>query len=234
MRSLGAAPSRTPPARIARHLQSSPMAARREPEFFSGPEQLCAVLDLLRGHAAREPPRRMRAWSAGCATGEEAYTLAILLTSAFPDSEIEIVGTDIDAEALGRAEAAIYSGPTLRNSRLFPPGAWFVPAGEAWRVVDGIREKVRFVEHDLAGSPCPEPARGIADFDLVVCRDVLRYLDRARLPEILQGLAASCRPWSVVALDEDAARRALPVPGFADAGHALLLHSQDAATACAA
>ncbi len=210
------------------------MAARREPEFFSGPEQLCAVLDLLRGRAAGEPPRRLRAWSAGCATGEEAYTLAILLTSAFPDSEIEIVGTDIDAEALGRAREAIYSGPTLRNSRLFPPGAWFVPAGEAWRVVDAVREKVRFVEHDLARSPCPEPARGIADFDLVVCRNVLRYLRTADVPEILLGIAASCRPWSVVALDEDAASRALSVPGFADAGHALLLRGQEPTAACAA
>jgi len=203
------------------------MPARREPEFFGGPEQLSALLDLLRGHAAWEPPNRLRAWSTGCATGEEAYTLAILLTSAFPDSEIEVVGTDIDARALERAREAIYSGPTLRNARLFPQGAWFVPAGEAWRVVGEIRQRVRFAEHDLVRSPCPDPERGIADFDLVVCRNVLSQLGAAHVPRILQGIAASCRPWSGVALDGDAADQALLVPGFADAGRALLLRGQE-------
>lgn len=199
------------------------MAARREPEFFSGPEQLCALLDLLCGHADWEPPGRLRAWSAGCATGEEAYTLAILLTSAFPEVEIEVVGTDVDAEALGRAKEALYSGRTLRNSRLFPQGAWFVPAGEAWRVVDPIREKVRFVEHELVSSSCPDPARGLADFDLVVCRNVLSYLSPAHVPLALRNIAASCNPWSLVALDDDAASQALCVPGYASAGQALLL-----------
>ena len=206
----GASPDLTElAARIASAGASDPVvravqraASVGETSLMRMPEQLRALVkragaELVRGAPAWRP---FRIWSAGCATGEEAYTLAILFRAAFPELELEVVGSDMNGEALATARRALYAGRSLRNARLLPEGPWLLAAGEGRRVAPEIRRLVRFVEHNLVTDPLPDPALGLSGFDVVVCRNVLIYLDPARTARVIRGITAAMRPRSILAL----------------------------------
>ncbi len=129
---------------------------------------------LLRFHAARASTKRLRIWSAGCSTGQEAYTLAMMIADR-PDRwkgwTIEIVGTDLSASAIEQARAGRYSQfeiqrglPVTQMLRRFEPDGL-----EHWRASDELRSAARFRVHNLLEPP---PA---GQFDIVLCRNVLLY-----------------------------------------------------------
>ncbi len=121
-------------------------------------------------------------WSAGCATGEEPYTLAMILLEQ--GARGRILATDISAEALERARAATYTGSVARRAGLDVQG-------DSWRVPREARELVRFERASLVGS---SPSCGERDFDYVFCRNVLIYFDAEegrRLVERLLGTLAA-------------------------------------------
>lgn len=130
----------------------------------------------------------LRLWSAGCGCGEEAYTLAMLLDRAGLDGIVE--ATDIDAAALAAAAHGVYRGdvteelpPSLAQTYLEPLGEG---AGARYRVRDVLRERVRFTRHDLTGTDACWDA---GHFDLVCCRNVLIYFNRAAQRHVFQTLA---------------------------------------------
>ncbi len=129
---------------------------------------------LTRFHSARATTKRLRIWSAGCSTGQEAYTLAMMIADR-PDRwngwTIEIVGTDLSASAIEQARAGRYSQfeiqrglPVTHMLRRFEPDGT-----EHWRASDDLRSAVRFRVHNLLEPP---PA---GQFDIVLCRNVLLY-----------------------------------------------------------
>jgi chemotaxis protein methyltransferase CheR len=153
--------------------------------------------DLIAG-AARRGQYRLRLWSAGCATGEEAYTLAVLALLALRDAgfagaaggggivcrppwRLDVLGTDISRLVLAQAKAAVYSSEGLGAFRDLPAGLQcFFPrlrgcgdGGELERrgVHDTVRQHVRFRQWNLMASAPPE-----IGFDVVLCRNVLMYL----------------------------------------------------------
>jgi chemotaxis protein methyltransferase CheR len=121
--------------------------------------------------------RRLRIWSAGCSTGEEPYTLRIVIEEgkgSLWDGEAEIIATDISREVIRKAQDGVY-GP--RSLRLVPPVVlqrYFLPLpGGSYRIEDRLREKVEFRVHNLLKeSP---PARSI---DVIFCRNVMIYFDK--------------------------------------------------------
>lgn len=138
----------------------------------------------------RRTERYVRAWSAGCATGEEAYTLAIVLGEALPKGSgfrIEVLGTDISEPALEFARARTYPPEALRA---VPPDVqrrFFVEAGGRFRVVDAIAERVRFARLNLLGGPYPRA------LDVILCRNVLIYFEagarRRTIERLIEALA---------------------------------------------
>ena len=128
----------------------------------------------------------IRVWSAGCAAGEEPYTLAIVLSRALPDRALSIVATDVSQEALARARTASYPRAALDDV----PAAYrdsFVVDGDAVRVAPAIAGRVRFERANLVDSAAPR------DCDLVWCRNVLIYFTaeaRRRAIERLVGATA--------------------------------------------
>jgi chemotaxis protein methyltransferase CheR len=168
-----------------------------ETRFFREPQQLTflsqRVLPRLIRHAnAGLRPRRMRVWSAGCATGEEAYTLAMILRHQLPIEAgwtIEILATDLSSRALARAEEACYS---LERAGQIPQPylqAYMlkgVRSRDGWMCVSpAVRSLVRFSRHNLCSDPYPP-----GPFDLAVCRNVLIYFDsetRERVVDRLVG-----------------------------------------------
>jgi two-component system CheB/CheR fusion protein len=154
-------------------------------EFFRDTEIftfLCeqALPDLLR---RRGPADRLRAWVAGCSTGEEAYSLAILLLELAESSgrhcEVKVFATDIDTGALDYARSAVYEPRTLQGVSPERLARFFEQEPDGYRVGKRLRDCVVFSVHNLLSDP------PFSHLDLVSCRNVLIYLDAARQASIL-------------------------------------------------
>ena len=151
--------------------------------FFRDGEQAAAVGQLLKD----ERSRPVRIWIAACATGEEAYTVAMLAQAlAVP---VEILATDINSRALERARAAEYSPWSVREvPRELSPMLEPSSAGRV-RVTAAVRRHVHFERHNLIDPP-PAPRTG-AGWHVILCRNVLIYFRRADIPPTAQRLASA-------------------------------------------
>ncbi len=143
----------------------------------------------------------IRVWSAGCATGEEAYTLALEATLALGCSPapVDVLGTDISPAALAAAEGGCYGG---RAVRLLAPAVRErylrrQPDGR-YQVTAQLQVLTRFRRHNLALAPGPPP--GEAAFDVVVCRNVLIYLSTRLIGRAVGNLERALRPGGVLVL----------------------------------
>ncbi len=149
--------------------------------FFRDADQLGAVVELL-GRCTERP----RLWCAGCSTGEEPYSVAILAAEA--GLEVDLVATDINPEAVAWARAGRYPASALRH---VPPellARYFRSNPSGYLIDAGLRERVQFEVHDLfSGVP---PAGGLA-WDVILCRNVLIYYQ----PSKGVAWAASVRGW---------------------------------------
>jgi chemotaxis protein methyltransferase CheR len=137
--------------------------------------------------------RRLECWSAGCASGEEPYTLALqwrlALAPRFPGVAFRVLGTDIDARLLERARAACYGAGSLREL----PADWRARAcerrGRLWCLREEFRERVELAQQDLLAEL---PAR---EFDLVLCRNLaFTYFDADGARRALERIADRLRP----------------------------------------
>jgi chemotaxis methyl-accepting protein methylase len=163
--------------------------------FFRNPETWAllgrrVVPELWSGRA------RVRAWSAGCASGEEAYSLALLFAehaAAGAGSEaalarLRIDATDLDPDAVEVARRAEYPAAALAE---VPPALlarWF-SAGPPHRVVPALARRVRVLVHDLTREPPPAPP-----YHLIVCRNAVIYFDRATQERIFAAFADALVP----------------------------------------
>jgi chemotaxis protein methyltransferase CheR len=133
----------------------------------------------------------LRAWSAGCATGEEAYTLALLLTEGFASSgrAIEVVASDISSAAIERAKRGEYPAHAIENVPARMRMRAFEKLSDSQvRVRPDIRKLVTFEQRNLARRPYPR------DFDLILCRNVLIYFTPEAKLEAQRALVESLRP----------------------------------------
>ena len=171
-----------------------------ETHFMRDPDQLelirRAVLPGLvaRRNAGGAPPR---VWSAGCASGEEAYTLAMLLEQAGLHEGAVVLGTDISAAALARARAATYSPWSMRGVSGEFIEAYFRPSGRRRVLVSRLRERVRFERLNLVGEE-PYAAAGAGAMDLILCRNVLIYFDHDTAARIAARLFDCLAPGGVL------------------------------------
>lgn len=131
----------------------------------------------------------LRIWSAGCARGEEIYSVAILLRElgAEPGS-VFLIATDIDQDSLTEAGRALYQGSALQEVKKMYLDRYFVKQGEdLYALDDAIRSMVCFAPHDLT-TDIP-PKKGIfADYHLILCRNVLIYLNIGRQLRVMNNL----------------------------------------------
>lgn len=161
-----------------------------ETYFFRYREQL----EVLRRQilpellASRRSSERLSVWSAGCATGEEAYTLAILLHQTYPqllDWDVEILATDINPAFLEHARHARYRERSFRQADAWYRDLYFQRQGDEWELRPLLRPWLRFASYNLVSDDAAKswPA---AAFDLIVCRNVLIYFDKPTQREVIQ------------------------------------------------
>lgn len=157
--------------------------AVRETYFFREPRQLAAFREELLPRLAREnrESRSLRIWSAGCASGEEPFTIAILVRDSglFDGWRVEIVGTDIAPAAIDAARCGVYRASSLRATPDEVRERCFECEGEnAWRLAGGVREMVDFGVLNIFDTRGVER---LGPFDAIFCRNVLIYFGlRAR------------------------------------------------------
>lgn len=146
-------------------------------------------------------PADLRVWVAGCGSGQEVYSLAACLDRSVRAGHVaswEVLATDVDRGALAAVGAATYPSVELPGPgrELLLPHVQQAEDG-TWRVGGSLRAHVRTAHHDVREAP-PEELGGPAD--LVLCRNVLMYLDAPVQAEVLDGLLASVRPGGVLVL----------------------------------
>ena len=167
-------------------------AAVGETSFFRHPEQLAAVRELQLAGVPRDRP--LSIWSAGCATGEEPYTLAMELVDAGRAGLGDrILATDVSSRALAVAGEARYGEWSLRHLDPELRRRHFESHPPQVRVRDPIREMVEFRRHNLVRDPAPGSA-----FDLILCRNVLIYFRDETVARVISELSERLRPGGVL------------------------------------
>jgi chemotaxis protein methyltransferase CheR len=172
------------------------MLLPHETYFFRDPVQLdCFTKELCpRLVEARGGHRRLRVWSAGCSTGEEPYTLAMLLdeTGLFERWDVEIHGTDLSRRVISTARKAEYAQSALRATTSERTGRHFDPLpGGRVRVKQKLRARVSFGQLNLMD---PQAADVLPPMDAIFCRNVLIYFDVAARKKALESLYRRMQP----------------------------------------
>jgi chemotaxis protein methyltransferase CheR len=161
-----------------------------ETYFFREPTQLrCFEIEVLPQLEARERLRELRIWSAGCSTGEEAYTLS-MLTHGRPGlagTHVEILGTDLSRKALTAARKAEYGPMALRATAPDQRARYFEPldggAHGRVKVRQPYRDHVRFGQLNLLDA---HAASLLPRFDVIFCRNVLIYFDQPTRKKVVE------------------------------------------------
>jgi len=154
-----------------------------ETHFFRNRPQFDALRtvilpELIRKH--REKTRRLRIWSAGCSTGEEPYSIAMLLQELIPDIDdwaIMILATDINMNSLAGAKEGFYRNWSFREVDEYYQRRFFAEEEKGWRIIPEVSGRVMFRYLNLAEDTYPAAVTKTDDLDLIVCRNVMIYFN---------------------------------------------------------
>jgi two-component system CheB/CheR fusion protein len=148
--------------------------------------------------AGKRSNDELRIWCAGCATGEEAYSVAILcgevLGPAFPTYPVKVFGTDVDQTAIATARRGVYSGQALEDTSEALRKRWFTKGPDGYVVRKEVRRILVFGVNDLV-SDAP-----ISRLDLLICRNVFIYLDSNLQKKVLTRFHYAMRPDGILML----------------------------------
>ncbi len=146
------------------------------------------------------PQETVRIWHAACASGEEPYSMVIALLEGarFLYGEIEVLGTDIDRQALAQAQSGVYG---LRSFRSIPPeiqARYFQPAdGSSFRLAPAVMRRARFAYCNLVDA---DAVAALGRFDIIFCRNVWIYFGEEVVAQVAENLYRALRPGGYVAL----------------------------------
>ncbi len=162
----------------------------RDPETFAAIEK--RVLPLVFQPRAGSPSEQIRVWSAGCATGEEAYSIAILLAecagSMVDAPAVQVFATDLDEQAIAVAREGLYSEADVADLSPVRLARFFQREAGGYRVRRELRDMVLFAHHNVIRDP------PFSHLDLIVCRNLLIYLNRTVQERLLETFHFALRP----------------------------------------
>lgn len=186
---------------VANHLTISETYFFRHPETFVALEK-----EILPGRITerRKEMRPLRIWSAGCASGEEPYSVAILLRHRFADlrpDSIVISGTDLNSHVIERASQGLYSEWSFRDAPAWLKPTYFERTARGhYRLSPAIRDMVRFSKLNFAAPFYPAEFGERGDFDVILCRNVLMYFSAEWQDKIIRRFTRALAPggWLIV------------------------------------
>lgn len=176
----------------------------RDPGAFEALER-----DVLPGLLQHRPAdEAVRVWVAGCATGEEAYSVAMLLREQMElhqcASDLQVFATDIDERAISHARNALYPASITTDVSPARLKKFFTPEKDHFRVLKHLREKVLFANHNVLRDP------PFSRIDLICCRNLLIYLDKAAQARVLGTFRFSLRTEGILFLGSSESVEAAP------------------------
>ena len=168
-----------------------------ETYFFRYFDHFRAFTDIVLPDRARVQQgfRRLRILSAGCASGEEAYSLAILVREHLPDAsswDVQIRGIDVNPAMIEKAATARYSAWSLRETKAEVRERWFQPQGREFQLEEKVRSGVSFEERNLLDEDASFWAPG--SFDVVFCRNVIMYFTPEIMRAVVERITRSLSP----------------------------------------
>lgn len=170
----------------------------RETSFFRNPPQIAAfqrkVLPEIIERKRRDGQRTLRIWSAGCASGEEPYTLAIIVLDTVQASglwEIQIIANDLSLAALAQARRGMYQRDTLRNLDAHWLQRFFVPVSGTYHVRDEVKRLVHWNHLNLADD---RRMSIIQHVDVIFCRNVLIYFGPEAKKRVIDRFYGALNP----------------------------------------
>lgn len=132
--------------------------------------------------------QNLKIWSAACSTGDEPYSLVMMLSRLLPLNRIKIIATDIDKQVLEKAKVGLYSASSLVNLPQEFKNKYFTPVGNSYKISDEIKQCVEFRQHNLLKDAYPTGCH------LIVCRNVVIYFTEEAKEEIYRKFNSSLVP----------------------------------------
>ncbi|WP_432355119.1 CheR family methyltransferase [Sporosarcina sp. A2] len=160
-------------------------------EFYRN-SQRWDVLDKKILSQLLQKTKKLKCWSAACSTGEEPYTMAMVLSNHVPLKEVAITATDLDMGVLEKAKVGLYPERSLKEVPSAMKQKYFKQEGQFFQVTDDIKKTVAFKQHNLL-----DDAYG-KDFDLIVCRNVMIYFTEEAKDQIYTNFAKALKPGGIL------------------------------------
>ena len=167
-----------------------------ETYFFREKDQLEFIRHTVLAGLRHRPGgvSSVRAWSAGCASGEEAYSLAIIFEEEGAGEQAFLLGTDVSRTALAKARRACFGSWSLRGEGATAARRYLQPRGSEFVLDERITRRVRFEHLNLVQDVYPSCTGGVWGMDLILCRNVLIYFDRDTIRDVARRLYDTLAP----------------------------------------
>ena len=160
-------------------------------EFYRNPTQW-EILQTRIIPELIEKYHSLKIWSAGCSTGEEPYTLAMVLMSQFPNMFFSLYATDIDDEVLNKAKAGVYNDKAVANLPKSYLTRYFTQQGTTYTVSDEVKKKVKFAKQNLLRDVFGR------NFDIILCRNVVIYFTEESKADLYHRFYEALKPGGVL------------------------------------
>ncbi len=162
-------------------------------EFWRNPEQWKILEDKVIKPLSSQPS--IKIWSAACSTGDEPYSLVMLLLKYMPQNKFKIVATDIDKQVLAKAQSGLYNDKSIKGLPDDFKKKYFENVSDnAFQVSPELKKSIEFKEHNLLRDPYP------TGLDLIVCRNVLIYFTEEAKDEIYKKFYDALKPGGILFL----------------------------------
>lgn len=160
-------------------------------EFFRNPDKWWRLRDKFLPELLQN--RYFKAWSAGCSSGEEPYSLAILLEELKAPGTAKIIATDIDLSILAKARQGIYEHQSLVNMPSSYLNKYFKKLGDdKYQILDNVKKRVQFKYHNMLKDPFEK------DYDLILCRNVVIYFEMDAKKELYRNFSDSLKKGGII------------------------------------
>ncbi|OLO42568.1 chemotaxis protein CheR [Alkalihalophilus pseudofirmus] len=160
-------------------------------EFYRNPKRWEVLEQKILPRLLKQN-RRPKVWSAACSTGEEPYTLSIILSQLMPTTQVSILATDIDRAILERAKVGFYTERSVKEVPKEVLQSAFKKDTVGYTIKDEIKKTIKFKEGNLLAD------RFDSNFDLIVCRNVMIYFTEEAKHELYQKFSAALKPGGVL------------------------------------
>lgn len=160
-------------------------------EFFRNSGRWAVLNQKILPRLMKEKPR-LKCWSAACSTGEEPYTLALILSQFMPLRDMNILASDIDEGAIAKAKIGIYTERSLQECPKDLLKKYFIQDGSHYRLSEEIKNAIKFKQHNLLAEPFD------TQYDLIICRNVMIYFTEEAKHQLYQKFSQALRPGGVL------------------------------------